>query len=247
MRGLRGSCRTRVGAGHVFRWLSGAVLAGVFVVGGCATSHEMALMPAAGYATVAGSSLAVEARGGVTIAADGNAWQGWPQNLPTVLTPVWVTIQNTSGHPVRVQYHEFTLNGQSGKSYTAMAPYAVQTPGPRVTVSAPNPGYFDDFYVADYLAPYYPWLPVWNGPFNDWPPSYAVTWRPHMPTASMIDQALPEGVLQPGGRMSGYLYFPKLPKHENAVVLRADLHTPAGNQHAPRQVAVIDIPFHVLR
>lgn len=224
-----------------------AALVGWLALGGCLTSRQAALMPAPGYGTVAGSSLAAEGRDGVTVYADGNAWRGWPQNLATVLTPVWVSIQNTSHRPVRIQHDEFTLYGQSGAATKAMGPYAEQTPGPRQTRMVPNPGNFDGFYVADYLAPYYPWLPVWGEPLDSGPSYYPVTWRPHLPTASMIDRALPEGVLQPGGHASGFLYFPKLGSHERAVTFRADLHEPQARKRPPQRLAIIDINFRVIR
>ena len=68
----------------------------------------------------------VESPSGVTVTADGSVWDGSPKNLVTEVTPVWVTLQNGTGRPFRVQYDEFTLRGTSGASYIALAPYALR-------------------------------------------------------------------------------------------------------------------------
>jgi hypothetical protein len=89
-----------------------------------------------------------------------------------------------------------------------------------------------------YLAPFYSRLQVWDGPLPYGPSIYSVFWwRASVPTASMLDRALPEGVLENGGTASGYLYFQKVRTREGEVQERTGAGQPA---HQP---ALIDIPF----
>ncbi len=60
-----------------------------------------------------------------------------------------------------------------------------------------------------YYPPYY-----WNW-VNWWGPSY----YPSGPTEDVVGYALPEGVLQPGGRVSGFLYFKKATAEGRALDL----------------------------
>jgi hypothetical protein len=39
----------------------------------------------------------------------------------------------------------------------------------------------------------------------------------------MLNQALPEGVLQPGGHVSGFLYFHKLKESQGRVIFAQDV------------------------
>ena len=229
-------------------WACSAVI-GLLALIGCATfgETEATLLPAPGHAISAGSSLTVQGRGGLLVIADGDTWQGSPENLSTLATPVWVTLKNLSHDSLQIRYGEFGLDGQSGTEYRVLTPYTTQTDALRHKATGPNPAYFDGFYVADYLAPIYPGLPVWQAPLDYRRSHHPVDWGQNMPTASMIGQALPEGVLGPGGRASGFLYFQKLSPQEKAVSLRAHIQTVPQEHQPSTQVAAIDIPFRVIR
>jgi hypothetical protein len=241
----RGPKRDLDGRGRATFWnWTLVVLAALMApVGAC--GREPVLLPASGYTSVIGrSSLAVESRSGVTVTADASVWDSSPKNLATEVTPVWITLYNATGRPLRVQYDEFTLRGASGASYIALAPYVLR-PFKRTTVfEVPNGGYFDKFQVAAYLAPFYPWLPVWGGPLPYGPFIYSVAWRARLPTDSMLDRALPEGVVENEGTASGYLYFQKVGPQEREVTFQAALQEPTWAPQAIHQLAAIDIPFH---
>ncbi|HVZ89249.1 MAG TPA: hypothetical protein VHG72_19940 [Polyangia bacterium] len=220
-------------------WL---VLAGLF---SCA--NPPALMPASGYTSTAGRrSLAAESRDGVAVTADGSVWDGSPERLATEVTPLWVTLRNATGRPLRIQYDEFTLRGASGASYAALAPYVLEASALKPVFRVPDGGYFDKFRVAAYLAWSYPWLPVWEGPLPHGPSARSVVGQPSLPTASMLDRALPEGVLEDGGTASGYLYFQKVGAKEKTVTFQAELQEPSQAQQPAQPLASIDIPFRRL-
>ena len=157
-------------------------------VGACVTEPE--LLPASGHASAIGRrSLVVESRSGVTVTADGSVWDSSPKKLATELTPVWVTLENTTGRSLRVQYDEFTLTGASGAIYIALAPYVLRASKSTPVFEVRDGGDFNKFHVAPYLAPFYPWLPVWNGPLPYGPSIHSVALRARLPTGSMLDRA----------------------------------------------------------
>jgi hypothetical protein len=135
------------------------------------------------------------------------------------------------------------LSGASGATYIALAPYVLPASKSGPVLEVPDGGDFDKFQVAAYLAPFYPWLQVWNGPLPYGPSIYSVAWRPSLPTASMLDRALPEGVLENGGTASGYLYFQKVGTREGEVTFLARLQEPTWERLPTHQLASIDISF----
>jgi hypothetical protein len=78
---------------------------------------------------------------------------------------------------------------------------------------------------------YGPGWSYWGAPFL-YPPGYATWvwwWGPSyypsaQPSADVIDEALPEGVLQPGGRVNGYLYFQKATDRARSLDLAWEAH-----------------------
>jgi hypothetical protein len=220
------------------------VVLAVLVASLSACGTQPQLLPASGDTSAIGRrSLAVESRSGVTVMADGSAWDGSPKNLPIEVTPVWVTLHNATGRPLRVQYDEFVLRGASGAIYIALAPYVLRASVSKPVFEVPDGGYFDKFHVAAYLAPFYPWLPVWKGPLPYGPSTNSVARRTGASTASMLDGALPEGVMENSGTASGFLYFQKVDVREDRATFLAGLQEPTRARQPTRQLAAIAIPF----
>jgi hypothetical protein len=135
--------------------------------------------------------------------------------------------------------------GEQGASYRAIPPR-------RVTGLVDSEEYiqprftYGQFYAAPYYRGYYSGVPAYSGEFLlDVPyhESYDSYWdgRAILPTPDMIARALPEGVLNPGGRLDGYVYFQK-PKQEQGtgVDLRVALNA-AGDQVEP--LISVSLPF----
>ena len=64
-----------------------------------------------------------------------------------------------------------------------------------------------------------------------------------VPTASMLNRALPEGVLENAGIAGGFLYFQKVDVREDRATFLAGLQEPTRARQPTRQLAAIDIPF----
>jgi hypothetical protein len=157
------------------------------------------------------SERGTETMAGVTVTAEADAWRGVPADLIRVI-PLLVTIDNKSTRPLRVRYTEFALVDET-KHASALPPFRIEGTETVGTSGALNayPYPLSGFYVAPYLSRFYPGLTPFAGPFV-YDPFFYTSYYPRfvelqLPTGDMVQKALPEGVLQPGGRMSGFLYF----------------------------------------
>ena len=77
--------------------------------------------------------------------------------------------------------------------------------------------------MAPALAPWYPYLQPWDD--LDFDTLYWDRWGTyltnlHLPAGEMVDQALPEGDLEPGGTVAGFLYFERVPDSTRKVAFR---------------------------
>jgi hypothetical protein len=138
---------------------------------------------------------------------------------------------------VRIAYEQLSLVGESGMRYAALSPL---TADPQVPVgAAQQPGAIEvqpaaygyryrvgpryhqhhRFYVAPGYQWYYPGYPAWGSP---WPYSYyygagPYIWPRSLPTDDMMAESLPEGVLEPGGRVDGFVYFQSVAHREERL------------------------------
>ena len=89
---------------------------------------------------------------------------------------------------------------------------------------------------------FYPGLERWPGMFA-YDPLYYDTmysrWPERLPTQDMLSEALPEGAVQDGGSVSGFVYFQSVTSRESAVQFQMNL-VDASDGTA---FGVIAIPF----
>ena len=215
----------------------------VSVLAGCTSNPE--LQPAAGAKRLSGPALGAEASAqGVQVEATVQTWDGTPRDL-TQVQPVLITIHNRSERPLRVQYKAFQLVGADGTHHRALAPMAIDKSA-TVRVQDFSPYYANDFSgfrSAPYWGPYFGGFGgVYNGFGYD--PFYYDTYdlrSIQLPTRDMLERALPEGVVDSGGRAKGYLYFEKLKKDPKQVRLQAELI----GARTGEQFGMVSIPFNV--
>ena len=221
------------------------VTAALFVFSACPT----VLVPAPGATRSSRDrDYAISRVAGVRLWASGNEWRFSPEDLTDVLTPIAVTIENRSGFKVRLTTKDFSLVGDSGFRYAALPPLPnqqQQAPRSEATGSsvemiaaeyrqampargvpyrgAPSPHRF-------WVAPHgygFSGFPVWpngwpwwdNGSYQRW----SSNWPQTLPSTDMLQRALPDGVLDDGGRISGFVYFQHL-ERERAVDLEFEIH-----------------------
>ncbi|MBI5545670.1 MAG: hypothetical protein HY901_17420 [Deltaproteobacteria bacterium] len=195
------------------RW----VLLGIMLlVASCASYTTLA--PPPGAPTLAGKEKATVAESsGVRMVVNGH-WSGQPSNLPDLVTPVRVTLENHSGAPLTVRYDDFALR-TSGFVARALPPFEIQRPGAEGGAGWP---YFG-FGVGAYSGPFYWGWDPWPG-FGWWGSGYYPGYygsyylAEPLPTRDMLKKALPEGVLEDGGQVSGYVYFQRVQASEGTLV-----------------------------
>lgn len=193
-------------------WVGGLSLLAAFILAGCAAT----LRPAVEARTITNNGDGAVARAeGVEMVVETNDWTAFPSSLEREMTPLRATITNNSGHPLKIEYENFALSGVQGVTYRPLPPIDIkgavtqQSPYP---VIAPRFAY-RGFWVAPYFHPYLvgpdPWAYGWAyDPL--YYKRYYPRWRIDLPTHEMIEMAIPEGVIEPEGQISGFLYFPDL-------------------------------------
>jgi hypothetical protein len=177
---------------------------------------------------------------GVRLVVSQAHWHGVPSELPGLVTPIDVYVENHSGAPLRIRYMEFRLTGPSGFVVTAIPPHRIQRPAQQVVVPGPFYPSFG-FYVAAPFAPYYPGISPWAGAWDYEPgfyDSYSY-WTPALPTPDMLRRALPEGVLQNGGNVRGLLYLPRVTQQDVRFVFQVQL----VNAETQQGVGMLAVPL----
>ena len=102
----------------------------------------------------------------------------------------------------------------------AVAHQALEEGSPAFTASpVPVPFvtgiYGDGFYVAAPYGPYYRGFPPWPGTFPfayGYYDNYYPYWPQSLPTTDMLSKTLPEGVVDNGGKVAGFLFFQRSPR-----------------------------------
>ncbi len=219
-------------------------------IAGCVPETRLQPLPDA--PSPAGDPSAVIAESqGVRLIADGDAWRGSPSNLERRLTPVQVRLENQSGRPLSVRYEFFDLVGQSRFHYAALPPLEledVSDRGPYCVASAPPWGVYGSSRWS-WGWGRAPWRrPWWPSPFYDpFYDPYGPYYRPYvrceepLPTQDMMELALPEGTLDDGGIVSGFLYFQGIAERERQITLQARL----VDAETGEPFGTLSIPFRV--
>lgn len=208
----------------------------IALAGGCSKSHNP-------LETIPEESIVKTDRAQVSAQVD--VWPGEPQTLSQV-TPVRLTVENTSNEDLRLDYKNFVLRTADGEERRALPPFEVEGTIERpVATGRVDPLGFDHtgFEVAPYYSSIYPDLRRYNGVYgydSFYHDRYYSIWEEvSLPTDTMLQRAMPEGVLRPGGKVSGFLYFERVDDDTQGAVLEAKLH----DAESGRQVVEATIPF----
>jgi hypothetical protein len=230
--------------------LLGAVV--VVALAGCIPEPQLRPPPDA--RSPAGEPSAVVAdAAGVKLVADGAAWKGNPGNLERRLTPVEVRVENNSGRTLSIEYRLFDLVGASRFHYAALSPLLMKEAneaGPTCVAGyVPRPYWSVGATWGPRRGWRYPQRAWWPNPYYD--PFYDPFYGPRtyvrceepLPTQDMMDRALPEGTLETGGTVSGFLYFQGVGDRERQVILQAQL----VDAKTGEPFGELSIPFQVRR
>ncbi len=223
----------------------------VGLIAGCIPEARLQPVPEA--RSLAGdTSAAVAEAHGVRLIADGAAWQGSPSNLERRLTPVEVRLENQSGRPLSIRYELFDVEGGTRFHYAALSPLDMKEArddrrSRLCAVSDPGREWMSPKEWTRRAWGHAPWRPDWYNPFYE--PYYDPFYRPlvrceePLPTRDMLEQALPEGTLENGGTVAGFLYFQGVAERERQVTLQARL----VDARTGEALGTLRIPFQVHR
>jgi len=225
---------------------AGPLAAVVAAALGLACASSPRLVPGADLPRPPGPGTGTAVReAGVRVEARTNAWRWQPEALSEELTPVLLEITNESERPLRVRYSELWIRTPGEGRLAALPPLSLE--GSVAAPLGPYAYHTRRFHVAPHLHGYYaPHLGVHVGHFAHDPHYYGhhgpSIQRLELPTESMLVRALPEGVVQPGGRVTGFVYFEELaeePGAQGPYALRFDLVDARTEEPFGR----VEIPF----
>lgn len=183
--------------------------------------------------------------GQVELTAQAARWPDLP--IEREVTPLRILLRNESERPIRLSYEDFELvRTDTGRRYAALPPLAIEGTIEKPLAHYDRPGFgHERFRVAPHHAWYYPGLQPWPETFA-YDDLYYRSWYGRwaeipLPTPEMVAAALPEGVVQPGGFVDGWLYFERLPAERGPVEFRFQL----VDAESEDVVGVATIPFLV--
>lgn len=169
----------------------------------------------------------------VHVTATVKAWPG-DAFIKKEVTPVRITIDNDSEeHGVDISYKRFRLVEDDGDERAALPPFRIEGQAPEARVGA-------EYEVVDYdwVGTEYDVYDVYDPLYGedvvvsdvDWvyEPDYYVDHYTYwadttLPTTEMLVLALPEGVVKPGGKLVGWMYFEEVDATADKVEVRADI------------------------
>lgn len=231
---LESVMKDRAGFGTELR----ASIAIAVILAGCSARL---VIPAPGVRLVGNGTKAVAESAGVQITVWPNRWEGNPPELQEIATPLLVRIKNESDQPLKISYGLFQIVGQDKFATRAVAPYKVDGAVLKPVVLPQNYYNPPGFQLAPhYRAPKETSLPRHPWDYDEYTPDYAL-WTFPLPTEDMLARGIPEGVLESGAQISGYLYFPRLPDNVRGFSFRAALVSAASR----KPLRTIEIPFLV--
>lgn len=221
---------------HVKNFRAGTMLllaGGALALSGCAAT----LQPGQG-AELVGKGSATASAANVSIVTMTPDFPGMV-DIEDAVTPMKIRLVNHGTQPVRIRYADFKLVDAGGGSYAALPLYKIDS---SVETAVPVRGFapvlrpnfrYDRFRVAPYYAGLYPGMPWFRGGFGYTNP-YGWTYYDtafadvQLPTPAMRKNVLPEGVLDPGGSLEGWLYFQHVSPKVKHVSFDATITSPEG-------------------
>ena len=214
-------------------------IGGLALLCGCASTLE----PAKTATPVEGEPRAARAsRDGIQLTAK----SGWPGKvqIQSAVTPLLVTLENDSGAAIQVSYDDFQIWGPDNQAFRALPIGAIQGEVD-ATAGADNPvpeKTTKRFSIAPGFESPEPGTELYDEDFEH--DGYAAhnneLYRVKLPTESMFRGALPEGTLEDGGMVEGYLYFEHVGSDVEKATLRAQFARDTTNAVA------LEIPFTVV-
>lgn len=222
---------------HTYLFVALALL----LTAGCAP-QQAALTPAPSAQEEPGATKAATAEvAGVRVTVAPDQWTGPPATIPEVRA-LHAAIDNRSGRPLRLRYNEFRLMSPAGTTATALPPHQIE----RTAVTAiPQPAFHSHrFWVAPHHTHFYPHMTPWPHRFafdEAYYTRHYGLWHEYYPTQEIVEQAIPEGVLDDGGQVAGFVYFQEIDPELTRITFTMEL----VDAQTEESFGTVQLPFLV--
>ena len=196
----------------------------------------------------------------VKITISSNVWNGNPENLPDYLTTFYIEIENNSSEPITVRYDDIVLIDQFRNQYNALLPdmasnIVVQKSKrkwyfrPSISIGFGSGGYYGGWYGSGYgvgIGSYGYGYPYYRSPFY-WPYNYAYYNSYYsdyydQDYSDLFTKSLVPGIIRPNAKISGFVFFKKLPGEVNTFELNFSYRT-----EAPEKKYDLTFPYSILK
>jgi len=187
----------------------------------------------------------------VTVTVSSDAWNG-NDEVKKEVTPLKIKVENNNEKPIEITYDKLSLVTKDGDLYAALPIYDVRGDLDKAelimedTITVKTEMNYDRFYL----------YPMYTHVINDVPVSqyqyfgkesyykkYYADWKDTgMPTSAMRNLALPEGTLENGGSISGFVYFQKVDPDLKEITLNMAI----VNAESDLVINSIKVPFWVV-
>lgn len=219
-----------------------AALAAAWAMG-CAGQPE--LRPAPEAERIRGQPQgAMASSNGIVLEARVDAWRGQPREIDEEVTPILVRLDNGSRRPVKIRHEYFQLVTPDGRVFAAKSPFDVRGEVSEYAGAYGSVGVaylHSPYYHYPYFGfrhYYYPWGGYYGGYHN-------VYVEYDLPSNDMLVRAMPEGVLEPQGRVTGFVYFLELDDIE-PLPGRVELRLKLMAADRGEQLGTLVIPFQIV-
>lgn len=166
-----------------------------------------------------------------------NYWYGSPKNIARYALPVYLSVENGTDTPIIIEPEDIVLFDGSRNQYNVLSPDDVAN----IVVSSESSGYTriypsisvgiggfynHGYYYGHHYYPYYrnPWF-YDDYPFYDYPRAY---YRPDY--KDIYTEAFQPGKVMPNARLSGFVYFKKLPSVTDKIILQVNYRPQDSNE-----------------
>lgn len=160
-----------------------------------------------------------------------NVWSAKPKNLKRYVLPFYVEIKNNTDQDIIISDSDFILLDDQANQYNTIS--AERTAAilkesdanrfyvyPRVSIGVGTSFHHDRFhYYGHHRYPFYRpyYRPYYY--YDDYPYPYYRSRYYETDVEDIYIQALNTGVIRPGAKLSGYVYFNKLPQDTRQLTL----------------------------
>lgn len=225
-----------------------AILAWLLIAFIPACSGYPTLAPATDAKVTTDLDTAIATNNRIEVKVEFEDWSREPR-VRQFVTPLKVSIRNTSTETIVLQYQHLFLQANGEKRYAALPPYAID--GEITKTAGAVAGYTsigflaNEFHISPYHQLYYPDLAVHSGPLEYdrayYDRYYPIWQKIELPTPAMARRAIPEGVIRPQGIVSGVVFFEPVDVSEDEIEFRFRLVRDTDGD----AIGSISIPFKV--